>query len=225
MAIKKPTIATLYELTEEQQAIMDDMAMWAEDNGGDVTDYPMERLEKLEGDIKSKVLKCAVMFKEWKSQGAAIKAEEQSLAKRRKVHEGRGDRIKAYMESCLPANAKFEDPRASVSWKNNPPAVEVLVPVSELPELYVRRADPEADKAELKARMQPYEVPLLDGLGNQMFDGETPLMTTVAEVRWPKPALVIEGGEVPFANVCDDPSIPDYIILARLTQGRSLMIR
>jgi hypothetical protein len=221
MATKKPTTATLYELTEEQQTIMDDMAMWAEDNDGDVTDYPVERLEKLEGDIKSKVLKCAVMYKEWKSQGAAIKAEEQNLAKRRKVHEGRGDRIKSYMESCLPQNAKFEDSRASVSWKNNPAAVELLVPVETLPELYIRRAEPEADKGELKARMQVYEVPLLDGLGAPVFDGETPVMTTVAQVRWPKPV----ADDVPFAEAPADPNAPDYIILARLTQGRSLMIK
>lgn len=238
-AKKEKSTVTLFEMTEEMKALMEDIEMFS-DEGGDVTDYPFERLDKLEGEIKDKVLKCAVMFKEWKRTGEAIKAEEENLAKRRKAHEGNGSRIRAYLESCLPANAKFEDARASVSWKKNPAAVEVLAPIAVIPEKFLRRKDPEVDKAELKACMQEFQIPETDDLGNPLFDTEgKPLIRTELQVRWPKPVqdaplandgddddLFPAAAEAPADPMDVDPNDLDKVfIVARMVQGKSLLIK
>ncbi len=211
---KQNKTPTLYDLTADMQAALDDLEMWAEDHDGDVTDYPFDRLEKLEGDIKDKVLKCAVMYKEWKAMGDVIRDEEKSLAKRRKAWDNRGDGIKRYMESCLPPNAKFENGRASVTWRKNPPAVEVLVNAQELPALFIKHPEPEADKTALKAKMVEYEIDLLDGLGSPIFDADNkPLKRFELQVRWPVP-------------VEDQDRIgKKEIVLAREKQGRSLLIK
>jgi Siphovirus Gp157 len=223
--IKSPT---LFDLSEELKLMIEDMEMWAEENEGDVTEYPMERIEKLEGDIKEKVLKCAVMYKEWKAQAVAIKSEEDALAKRRKAHQNKQENIKKYMESCLPPNAKFEDSRSSVAWKRNPPSVELLVPVESLPELFIRRAEPEADKTELKARMVEFEIPLKDTLGDPIFDSDGKPMTAIEyQVRWPKAKPEVDPDELPFANNPDEKikSDSNYTVLARLIQNKSLIIK
>jgi hypothetical protein len=211
---KKIKGPSLFELSEELQVMIEDMELWAEDHEGDVSEYPMSRLEKLEGDVKDKVLKCAMMYKEWKATGEAIREEEKSLAKRRKTHENRGDRLKMYMESCLPPNAKFENARASVSWKNNPPAVDVLVDAEKLPELFVKRPAPEVDKMALKGAMLEYEVPTVDGLGDPVYDTENkPMVHKEYQVRWPVP---VDEQEKLGAK---------EIVLAKLKQGRSLLIK
>lgn len=240
MAAKKSTAPTLFDMTEELQALMEDMEMFAEDNDGDLTDYPMDRFEKLEGEVKDKALKCARLYKEWKARGAAIKDEEKALAARRKAHEGRGDRLKAYLESCLPPNAKFEDALSSISWKKNPPSVEVLAPIESMPEKFLKRPPPEIKLAELKECMQEFEVPDTDVLGNPLFDTDGKALVHVEmQVRWPKPVQdpePVEAGEddVPFQEVKETPEVlPDVdpnnldkvFILARLKQGKSLLIK
>lgn len=212
----KYTTETLFDLTEEMKALTDDLEAWAEDHEGDVTDYPMERLDKLEGEVKDKVLKCAALYKEWRAQGEAIREEEKAMAKRRQAHDNRGARLKAYMESCLPPNAKFEGPRASVSWKKNPPSVEVLVDVDQLPAKY-KRITVEVDKSALKADMTEFEVPVVDSLGQPAFDTDgKPLVEKQFQVRWPK---ILPEGEDLFAE-----KEPD-MVLARLKAGRSLVIK
>lgn len=239
-AKKEKTTVTLYDMTDEMRGIMDDIDMFV-DEGGDVTEYPFARLDKLEGEIKDKVIKCAVMYKEWKRTAEAIEIEEDNLFKRRQAHTKRGEQLKKYMESCLPPNAKFEDPRAVVSWKNNPPKVEVIAPIEVMPEKFLKRPPPEIKLAELKACMQEFEVPVLNDLGEQVFDTEKqPLVRTELQVRWPKPvqdaplATDSEEDDVLFPAAAEaqadpldvDPKDLDKVfILARMVQGRSLQIK
>lgn len=220
---------TLYDLTAELEALQDDLEMWAEDHDGDVTDYPAERLEKIQGEVKDKVLGIAVFIKNLKSDVKAFTEEKKALAKREATLANRAERLKKYLESCVPKNAKFESTKAKVSWANNPPAVQVMVPVESLPEKFVRRADPEADKAEMKASMLEYEIELKDDLGNSLFttDGQ-PMKIKELQVRWPKPVTETPTDADTLDDAIEKVAVerdePDYIVLARMVQGKSLRI-
>jgi hypothetical protein len=219
-----PPAPTLYDLTEELKALRDDLEMWAEENDGDISTYPMERLDKLEGDVKAKVLKCAQLYKEWNAQAKVIAAERKALAAREKAHENRGERIRAYIESCLPPNAKYEDGRSAVSWKNNPPAVEVLIPADQLPKKY-QKITIEADKLGLKADMKARTVEVKDGLGQPAYDTEgKPLTREELQVVWPMPngekRMVGDGHDEPYEQ-----DVLEDRVIARMVQGRSLSIR
>ena len=189
---------TLYDLTAELNALLEDMEMWAEDHGGDITDYPLERIEKLEGDVKTKVLNIAVLIKDLRAEEKALKEEKLAVAKRQAAKGNKEERLLKYLESALPKNAKFESARAVVSWANNPPAVVVLAKVEHMPEKYLVRPEPQVAKEKLKADMLPYQVPELDDQGAPIPgpDGQ-PLMRTEVQVRWPREG----GGEYTLAKM------------------------
>lgn len=216
---------SLFDLSEELRAVLAEMADWAEAHDGDVSEFPMDRMEKLEGDVKAKVLKCARMVKEENALAKSIAEVEKGLKARRTAHAAHVERFKAYIASCLPANAKYEDEVTAVSWKNNPPAVEVLVEAKILPARYAKRADPEADLTALKADMVPFQVPVLDAEKKPVLDGDgKPVLRTELQVRWPIPTgekkqIPGEDGEMVEADVTEDK------VIARMVQGRSLMIR
>jgi hypothetical protein len=223
--LKFPT-ATLYELSEELKLLMDDLEDWAEQNAGDISEYPMERLEKLEGDVKDKALKIAALYKDLKANEEMLAEEAKALAARKKAHGNKKDRLKKYLESCLPANAKWENARAAIAWKKNPPAVEVLVPADQLPTKY-QVVTREVSKAELKLDMVPYTVPELDGLGGPVFDTDGKAVTREElQVRWPMPtgekktvAGDEEGGEPIEVDVFEDR------VIARMVQGKGITIK
>lgn len=223
--LKFPT-ASLYEMTEELKALMDDLDMWAEDHEGDITDYPMERLEKLEGDVKEKALKIAGMYKDLKANEEMLAEEAKALAARKKAHGNKKDRLKKYLESCLPPNAKWENARAAIAWKKNPPAVEVLVPVEQLPTKY-QVVTREASKADLKLDMTPFTVPELDGLGQPVYDTDSkPVTREELQVRWPMPTgeKRLLPGEEEGADPVEVDVLEDRVI-ARMVQGKSLTIK
>lgn len=230
MATKeKSPMPTLYDLSEELQLLQEDLAAWAEDHEGDVTNYPMERIEKLEGDVKAKVLKIAELYKALKAEGKAIAEEKKTLAAREKAKNGRGDRLREYMASVLPPNAKYEGPRAAVSWKNNPPAVKLCIPEDKLDSLPARyqRITREANLEALKADMVEADIPATDNTGAPILDAdEKPILVKALQVTWPMPT-----GEKRMVAGDDDGGEPHEVdvleerVIARMVQGRSLLIR
>lgn len=184
--------ASLYEMTEEWKGLLDDMAEWAEEHEGDVTDYPLERLDKLEGQIKDKSLRIAAFIKDLGAMEEVLAAEEKSLAKRKKAHKGRKERLWAYLEANVPKNAEWENARAALRWKKNPPSVEVLINEERLPPLF-QKVKVEAAKANLKKAAKKVMVPVLDAAGLQvMGPDEKPLMREEMQVT----AMLPTGDQV-----------------------------
>lgn len=225
-------LPSLYELTTDLRRLMFLVDEHAAQNDGDVATFPfLDELDKLEGDTKTKVLKCAMLYKEWKQQGEAIDAARKKLAeamdKRAKAHANRGENLRLYMESVLPANAKWEDTFSEVAWYKKPGEVEVLVDPGLLPEMYLKPPGPrEASKTALGAALAEYEIPLVDKLGQPVLDEEEkPVMTKELQVRWPVPTG--EKKKIPHPETGDDieVDVTEERVIARKRPGRRLNIR
>lgn len=225
-------LPSLYDLTADLRRLVFLVEEHAAQNDGDVAAFPfLDELEKLEGDTKAKVLKCAMLYKEWKQQGESIAAARKKLndamAKREESHANRGENLRKYMESCLPPNAKWEDAFSEVAWYKKPGEVEVLVGAELLPELYLKPPAPrEVSKSKLGEAMIEYEIPLVDNQGQPvMGPDEKPVMTKELQVRYPIPTGEMQT--VPHPVTGDPTEVPvlEERVIARKRQGRRLNIR
>ena len=98
----------------------------------------MEREAKLEG--------MALLIKNWTAEAAMVKAEEQTLAERRRRLEKNSERLKQYLQNAL-AGEKLETPRVAVTYRKSK-AVEIDEAVFwENPaEMFIRYTEPEVNK-------------------------------------------------------------------------------
>ena len=92
---------------------------------GEIQDW--EAYEALQMDRERKIENTCLWFKNTMAEAAAIKAEEEALKKRRQVLENRAERLKQYMEYAL-AGQSFQTPKCSITWRKNPPKVELTEP-------------------------------------------------------------------------------------------------
>ncbi len=111
---------TLFEINTEYRDILADMEFHAENNEGDITDFPLlERLAALEGDLSEKALNIAALIKELNAEAKSIADLATSLANRATAKANRANRLKQYLTDNVPMNAVYEDARAKVKWQGN----------------------------------------------------------------------------------------------------------
>lgn len=113
-----------------------------------------EAMERLSMAREEKIENAALAVKNLTAQAAAIKAEEESLAKRRKALEGKIDGFKSFLLSALMredgTSEKVTTARAVVSVKLNPAKV-VISDEALLPKEFFREIiETKPDKAQLK---------------------------------------------------------------------------
>jgi hypothetical protein len=113
-----------------------------------------DALEKLEMARETKIENAALMAKNLNAQAAAIKAEEEKLAKRRKAIEEKAEGVKRYLIAALTredgTSEKFTTARAQVSVKLNPAKV-IISDEKMLPEVFFREIiDRKPDRAQIK---------------------------------------------------------------------------
>jgi uncharacterized protein YktA (UPF0223 family) len=113
-----------------------------------------DALEKLEMARETKIENAALMAKNLNAQAAAIKAEEEKLAKRRKAIEEKAEGVKRYLIAALTredgTSEKFTTARAAVTIKLNPAKV-VISDEKLLPEVFFREIiDRKPDRAQIK---------------------------------------------------------------------------
>ena len=113
-----------------------------------------EAMERLSMAREEKIENAALAVKNLTAQAAAIKAEEESLTKRRKVLEGKIDGFKSFLLSALMredgTSEKVTTARAVVSVKLNPAKV-VISDEALLPKEFFREIiETKPDKAQLK---------------------------------------------------------------------------
>lgn len=105
----------LYEIDEAIAALVND--------DGEIADF--EAFEALQMERDAKIEQVAMWFKNLLSDAAALKAEEQSLAERRKAAENKAERLKGYLAYALNGQ-KFETARVKCGWRKSA-AVEYTV--------------------------------------------------------------------------------------------------
>lgn len=77
-----------------------------------------ERLERLQLEREQKIEGVALYIKNLQADAAAIKAEENALAERRKVKEAKAARLKEYLSDAL-AGEMFETARVRLSYRSS----------------------------------------------------------------------------------------------------------
>lgn len=113
-----------------------------------------DALEKLEMARETKIENAAMMVKNLNAEAAAIKAEEEKLAKRRKAIENKADEVKQFLVRALTredgTSEKFRTARAAVTVKLNPAKV-IISDEKLLPEVFFREIiDRKPDKEQIK---------------------------------------------------------------------------
>lgn len=113
-----------------------------------------DALEKLEMARETKIENAAMMVKNLSAEAAAIKAEEEKLAKRRKAIENKADDVKQFLIRALTredgTSEKFRTARAAVTVKLNPAKV-IISDEKLLPEVFFREIiDRKPDRAQIR---------------------------------------------------------------------------
>ena len=148
------------KIYEIENAISDLLAQVDEETGEILFDPA--QLEALQMERDGKIENLALAWKNLTAEAKAIKAEEESLAKRRKVAENAAERAKSYLEFVLNGE-QFKSPKVAVSYRKSK-AVEVtpdFVPWAYAHnQALLRMREPEPDKTALKKALEAgIEIP------------------------------------------------------------------
>lgn len=120
-------------------------------------------LDAMEQDIEKKAENVAVYIKKLLSDAEQIKAEEKSLAARRKAKENTAASLKRYLMNCMTAvnRMKIDKPRAVISVRDNAESVEVSDPLKFIRwaqdnnhEDLLKYSEPEIRKSAIKPLLQ-----------------------------------------------------------------------
>lgn len=145
---------TLYEIDSQIKGIIDRAYDTVDDNGE--VEINFDELEQLQEDRKTKLENIALYIKNLESEAAAIKAEEENLAKRRKRTENKADGLRYLLISSISANGdkEFSTARCSAKLRNNE-RTEVddisLIPEKFIKEKIERKPDLTEIKKAIKA--------------------------------------------------------------------------
>lgn len=107
---------TLYELMTGYKDFLS-----AVENGDIPEEAIVDTLEAIEASIDEKIDNTACVIKVLEAEVAAIKAEEERLAKRRKAKENAKERVKSYLSEMILAigRTEFESPRNRLSFRKS----------------------------------------------------------------------------------------------------------
>jgi phage host-nuclease inhibitor protein Gam len=112
----------LYEIAKVLEDLKEEI-----ENGNIPEEAIADTLECVEMAFEEKADNIACIIKNWKAEVAAIKAEEDALAQRRKVKEREMERLTNYLADILHSSGfeKVETARNKISFRKNPPKVVV----------------------------------------------------------------------------------------------------
>lgn len=132
------TAISLYQIAAEHRQMVEALMDTNEDS-----QVIADTIEAESYPLEVKAQNVAYAIKTLEANAAAIKAEEQRMADRRKAMENRAQRIREYLQTCMEIATvtKIECPHFALSVKLNPPAVEVYEP-SLVPPAFLKFAEP-----------------------------------------------------------------------------------
>jgi len=139
----------LYETIEELTYVEAELESYAIEHDGDITDFPLEvYMGELQMERDKKLLGLGCWIKNLDSDAEALRAEEQNLAKRRRVIENKSKNIKNYLAMNLEEGEKLSDSRCVLYWRKST-RVNVTVDPEFLPEEF-KKIEYKADKTKIK---------------------------------------------------------------------------
>ena len=141
---------TLYEIDEEIQELLSEVDP---ETGELITDYAA--LDALLMEREAKIENIVLFIKNLSSDVRELKAEEASLAERRKKAEKKAERLREYVSHAL-GGEKFQTPRCCVSFRKST-ALELGEGFTEWAKEHadtlLRYKEPEPDKTAIKAAL------------------------------------------------------------------------
>lgn len=114
-----------------------------------------EQLDALEMEREQKIENIACWIKNLLSDAEALKAQKQVFADRQKAVENKAASLKKYLSDYL-AGQKFSTDKVAISFRKTS-AVNVI-DMTQIPENYLKYAEPTADKMAIKAAIKAGEV-------------------------------------------------------------------
>lgn len=113
-----------------------------------------EKLDKLQMDREQKIENIALWIKNLVSDAEALKAEKQIFADRQRAAENKAASLKKYLSDYL-AGEKYKSAKVSISFRKSE-AVNIL-DISQIPEQYLKVAEPTVDKTGIKNALKAGE--------------------------------------------------------------------
>lgn len=135
----------LYEI---ESAIM---GCWDEETG---EIFDVEKMDKLVMMQEQKIENIACYIKNLDAEAEALKKEKLVFAERQRVAENKREALKKYLSGFL-AGGAFKSTKASVSFRKSE-SVKILN-MKEIPEQYLKLAEPTVDKVALKKAIKSGE--------------------------------------------------------------------
>lgn len=150
------------KIYEIENAISDLLARVDEETGEILFDPA--QLEALQMERDGKIENLALAWKNLTAEAKAIKAEEESLAKRRKAAENAAERAKSYLEFVLNGE-QFKSPKVAVRYRKSEsvePAPGFIDWALANDDSLIRYKEPEADRTAIKKAMKDgKEIPFV----------------------------------------------------------------
>ena len=141
-------MANIYELTQDYLRLLE----MAEDPELD-PEVIADTFEGIEGELEIKAENYAKVMKNLEGDIAALKAEEERLAKKRKAIENNIKRMKGTLQEAmeLTGKTKFKTELFSFGIQKNTPSVVIdAADIRDIPEDYLKFKEPEVDKTAIK---------------------------------------------------------------------------
>ena len=141
-------MANIYEITQDYLKLME-LASDPEIDPEIITDT----FEAIDGELEIKAENYAKVMKNLEGDIAALKAEEERLAKKRKAIENNIKRMKAALQEAmeLTGKTKFKTDLFSFGIQKNAPSVVIdAADIRDIPEDYLKFKEPEVDKTAIK---------------------------------------------------------------------------
>ena len=115
-----------------------------------------DTMEGVEGELEMKAESYAKIMKNLEGDVAALKAEEERLANRRKAIENNIKNMKITLQSMMTftGKVKFKTDLFSFGIQKNAPSVVIDTDINNLPTEFLKFKDPEPDKAKLKEALK-----------------------------------------------------------------------
>ena len=138
----------LYEIDAAIQEVLDRMV---DPETGEVSDDALALLEDLSVQRQDKIEGVALYYKNLAADAVAIKAEEETLRKRRQSAENHAARLKAYLSDFMPGET-LETAKVKIGWRKS---TAVMVAneadfIRAAPKDYLTYKDPTVNKTAIK---------------------------------------------------------------------------
>lgn len=148
----------LYEIDQAIEDVIEKGFVVNEETGEVIFDE--SNLEELRNAFADKLEACGIYAKETEAMAAAIKAEEQALAKRRKALESKAASLKTYMLRYMTYHGETSIETARVKITTRRTSRVIVSDADALPDdLVAVVTERKPDKRKIKAALQSGEVP------------------------------------------------------------------